>query len=396
MEQKKEIKISLNKASIIILIICVLPYIIGCIISFINNNLCVEENITEYNGKYKKITSIVCKNYIVDDEKKYSIISSKSTLYNSIISPIRNEIIETYNNAVERNIDKSVQYYYSTYGFENLPFDVYSSSGFEDIDWNKNSILVIQCKADVAPTFKTKLMSISEENSIVKVKIYCDRHGSLQSTTSDIYFIPISKEISSANIEYEYKEYNDFWLTSDKPVIYLYPTEEKEVLVNLKYEDMITVSYPKYNDGWDVIAKDDGTIIDLKTEKNLYCLYYECKNLVNFNVEKDGFCIKGTEVSTFLEDKLAKLGLTERESEEFIIYWLSKLESNKYNYIRFATTNEINANMPLNINPKPDTLIRVLMTYKGLNNPISVEEQELITPERTGFVAVEWGGTELK
>ena len=36
------------------------------------------------------------------------------------------------------------------------------------------------------------------------------------------------------------------------------------------------------------------------------------------------------------------------------------------------------------------------MTYKGLENSIEIEEQQLITPERNGFVAVEWGGTEIK
>ena len=36
------------------------------------------------------------------------------------------------------------------------------------------------------------------------------------------------------------------------------------------------------------------------------------------------------------------------------------------------------------------------MTYKGLENPIEVKEQELKTPERKGFVAVEWGGSEIK
>lgn len=79
--------------------------------------------------------------------------------------------------------------------------------------------------------------------------------------------------------------------------------------------------------------------------------------------------------------------------EEFIIYWLPKLESNNYNYIRFATLNEINTNMPLEINPNPNTIIRVLMIFKGLEKPINVEEQKLNTHERKGFVAVEWGGT---
>ena len=113
-------------------------------------------------------------------------------------------------------------------------------------------------------------------------------------------------------------------------------------------------------------------------------------------MEKDGFIVKGTNIAEFLEEKLSILGLTERETEEFIIYWLPKLETNKYNYIRFATTDEINENMPLEINPNPDAIIRVLMTFKGLEKPINIQEQQLETTNRTGFVAVEWGGTEIE
>ena len=181
-----------------------------------------------------------------------------------------------------------------------------------------------------------------------------------------------------------------------KPIIYLYPTEEKEVTVSLGYKDKLTTSYPKYEDSWKVLAKPNGDLTYLKTNQKLYSLYYESDGILHFKVEKDGFCVKGDEVAKFLENKLAKLGLTERESEEFIIYWLPKLENNKYNYIRFATNEEIDIDMPLNITPKPDNTIRVLMTFKGLEKPIDVQEQHLETPNRTGFVAVEWGGTEIK
>lgn len=181
-----------------------------------------------------------------------------------------------------------------------------------------------------------------------------------------------------------------------KPIIYLYPTQETEVTVSLGYKDKLTSSYPKYEDSWKVLAKPSGDLTYLKTNQKLYSLYYESNGILHFKVEKDGFCVKGEEVAKFLEEKLAKLGLTERESEEFIIYWLPKLENNKYNYIRFATSKEIDIDMPLNINPKPDNTIRVLMTFKGLKKPIDVQEQSLTTPKRTGFVAVEWGGTEIK
>jgi hypothetical protein len=51
--------------------------------------------------------------------------------------------------------------------------------------------------------------------------------------------------------------------------------------------------------------------------------------------------------------------------------------------------------MPLDISPKPDSVIRITMDFKSLDNYIKVKEQELKTPERIGFTVVEWGGREL-
>jgi len=51
--------------------------------------------------------------------------------------------------------------------------------------------------------------------------------------------------------------------------------------------------------------------------------------------------------------------------------------------------------MPLEINPKTDTIIRVMMEFKKLDGKIEIKEQNLISTEREGFVVVEWGGTEL-
>ncbi len=180
-----------------------------------------------------------------------------------------------------------------------------------------------------------------------------------------------------------------------KPIIYLYPEKEIEVSVKLGSPEKLTCSYPKYTTGWNVIASPDGTLIDTTTGRKLYSLYWEgiASEKGNF---KEGFVVKGDETIEFLEEKLEILGLNEFEAEEFIVYWLPKLESNKYNYIRFATMEEINKNMPLEFSVEPDTIIRVLMQYKGLDEPIEVKEQELVTPERNGFAAVEWGGSELK
>ena len=180
-----------------------------------------------------------------------------------------------------------------------------------------------------------------------------------------------------------------------KPIIYLYPEEEIKLSVKLGKEDNITCSYPEYKNGWNVIAKPDGTLVDIETGRNLYALYWEGIHTEECNLT-EGFVIKGSETIKFLEEKLSTLGLNEIEAEEFIVYWVPILQENEYNYIRFATLEEINNNMPLELSVEPDTLIRVLMQYKALDEYIEVKEQELVTPDRNGFTVVEWGGTEIK
>ena len=182
-----------------------------------------------------------------------------------------------------------------------------------------------------------------------------------------------------------------------KPIIYIYPTEETSVTVELGNKELLTCTYPIYKDKWEVLAKPDGTLIDEKTGKSYYALYWEGKNSKNyFGKLEEGFVVKGEDTISFLEEKLEILGLNEREAEEFIVYWLPKMQNNKYNYIRFQTEEEIEKNMPLNVSPKPETVIRVMMEWKGLNNPIEVKEQVLEKKVRSGYTIVEWGGTEIK
>ncbi len=178
-----------------------------------------------------------------------------------------------------------------------------------------------------------------------------------------------------------------------KPLIYLYPEAESEVNVKLGHPEKLSYSYPKYENGWIVNTKPNGDLT--YNNRSYYGLYWEGKNAPTFNTN-EGFVVNGRDTITFLEEKLAILGLNEREANEFIIYWLPKLENNPYNYIVFASMEMQNEYMPLEISPKPNTLIRVLMGFKKLDKQIEIKEQVLApTPIRTGFTAVEWGGTEI-
>ena len=57
---------------------------------------------------------------------------------------------------------------------------------------------------------------------------------------------------------------------------------------------------------------------------------------------------------------------------------------------------EIDEMMPLEINPVPDTTIRVLMGWKKIDSKIDIKEQKLEKVERKGYTVVEWGGTEIE
>ena len=113
----------------------------------------------------------------------------------------------------------------------------------------------------------------------------------------------------------------------------------------------------------------------------------------NYDLSK-GFCVKGKDTAKFLEDALEKLGLNRKEANEFIVYWLPLMQDNPYNIISFQTDIYTDA-AKLNINPSPDTLIRVFMTYQSLDKYVDLPEQQLSAPERNGFTVVEWGGTEI-
>lgn len=178
-----------------------------------------------------------------------------------------------------------------------------------------------------------------------------------------------------------------------KPVIYLYPETETKVSVNLTLDGRLTCTYPLYENGWEVTAYPDGTLTDSRGQNYNY-LYWEGETYAQYDFTK-GFCVKGEDTATFLESALAQLGLTRREANEFIVYWLPLMEQNTYNLIAFQEDVYTNS-ARLKVHPEPDTLIRVFMAWKASETYVKLTEQKLDAPERKGFTVIEWGGTEIK
>ncbi len=174
-----------------------------------------------------------------------------------------------------------------------------------------------------------------------------------------------------------------------KPVIYLYPEKEQEVNVKLDLDGKVTFTYPEYNNGWNVTAKPDGTIIS--DGKEYSYLFWEGL-MPTFKPDfKEGFVVKGSDSADFLRETLSQMGLTPKEYNEFIVYWAPKLQENEYNKIYFAE-DDYTDKAKLEINPKPDSILRVFMVYEKADENTVLPKQEIKPFERKGFTVVEWGG----
>ena len=192
-----------------------------------------------------------------------------------------------------------------------------------------------------------------------------------------------------------------------KPVLYLYPQEERQLAVTLDVEGELGTVYPaperqvQTEEGtrasWTISAAPDGTLTDASGRSYPYVFW---EGPVRQDTPEQGFIVAREDAVPFLEEKLGQLGLSDKEAADFITYWAPRIRANEYTFVsfdassytahaRYSFTDEAGAPV------KPDTFIRVFMTIRQAEVTTQVREQAFgPTPQRTGVVAVEWGGTE--
>ena len=176
----------------------------------------------------------------------------------------------------------------------------------------------------------------------------------------------------------------------EKPVLYLYPTAPTEVTVTFAHPELLTTVYPEYRDGWQMFVQNDGTMTEIGKTHEYYALYWEERPTEPYEFT-EGFYVDKN-YPEFLEEKLSELGLTDREANEFIMYWLPVLEKNGRNLVAFETTESREYANKLQITPMPDSLLRISIHIKKVDSDPGLPEQKLPIFKRIGFAAVEWGG----
>src|SRR5579872_7450300 len=151
----------------------------------------------------------------------------------------------------------------------------------------------------------------------------------------------------------------------DKPVIYLYPQKQTFVNVAVQTTGSVVVSNPTYpQGGWkNVLANPDGS---LQYQNKQYSeLFYET-SVTDFQKPTTGITIPTTELSLQLNDILDQLGLIGKEKEEFLTYWIPRLQALRSPDMVLARRSprskaSIGA---VDISPKPDTMIDFIAYFK--------------------------------
>lgn len=177
-----------------------------------------------------------------------------------------------------------------------------------------------------------------------------------------------------------------------KPAVYLYPEKPTEILVKVNSSNPLTYTDPLYPEGgWKTIGNPDGIIEYLN--KDYDYLYYET-TVLDKDVAKpsEGFVVKQEELSNLFSNLLPSLGLNGKETKQFSDYWLNKLPTSSYYFVGIVPRSDLEKSTSLDINPKPQTVIRVALYFETLNEKVNVPAPKITTPGRSGFTVSEWGG----
>ena len=277
-------------------------------------------------------------------------------------------------------------------------YDLYSN----DYKGNQNNYLYVAVNYDTCSEYVRfdRIKKNKDKYELVFInEISCDGDCTLD---MKIFEIPIDKFITdkdkyTVTIDHQYTDdcdYDELDMTVKKPVLYLYPEEDMMVNVTFDNKDKLLSTYPKYKNEWNVFAKKDGTLID-ENGRKYYALYWD-ENIKHEEKFKTGFYVKSKDSIKFLEEKLFEMGFTDREANEFIMYWLPIMEQGGDNLVHFHFTEDRQKQNKINIEPEVDSLFRVSIEIKKVKKKVSIKEQKIERFERYGFSALEWGGSIIK
>jgi hypothetical protein len=188
-----------------------------------------------------------------------------------------------------------------------------------------------------------------------------------------------------------------------EPIIYVYSKKPQELTLAEGRPNLFMITRPQAHQGfWRVETKADGTLWDIINKINVPYLFWEGLTPAPLQTAPSfGFQVESKNLETFFDTTLVRLGLVSREVQDFKKFWIPELKRFPVDQwlLSFLPQEHIEKFAPLNIEPRPDTLIRVFMDFQPLPRLETWQPQhfsDFKTPIRQGLTVVEWGGTKRR
>jgi hypothetical protein len=217
-------------------------------------------------------------------------------------------------------------------------------------------------------------------------------------------------------------------LTAGKPAILLYPINDVNISISIKLDSAIWIFSQLYpapisSDNtatsfavWNVRATKEEIIVYNKQEYAY--LFWDAITIEKHNFKinlNNAFCTESIQIPNMLNKMLISYGLTVKERQDLITYWLNDLTSADYaicqiigsfekpkeiDKIKYLGDQYYNKAAILNFDSEikdncPDVVLRIILlfspSYRFVNYNYTGPEIQ-IPLKREGFWAVEWGG----
>jgi len=174
-----------------------------------------------------------------------------------------------------------------------------------------------------------------------------------------------------------------------KPNIYIYPNENIQLTVKLHFllGGEIVKSIPEYGNGWNVLVDTSGLI-----NSTYSFLFYESTQ-PDIWQRNYGWIIKTDKLESFFRQNMTDYGFNGREIDDFIAYWIPRLNSYPLYSIYPQTKTIIDDVIQLEFSKQPENILRLFYVIKGHNQL----QDKLTVPtidsfKREGYFVTEWGG----
>jgi len=173
-----------------------------------------------------------------------------------------------------------------------------------------------------------------------------------------------------------------------KPNIYIYPNEVIDLTLKITFPmgGKIVTSIPEYGSGWSFVVDTSGLI------DNTYSyLFYE-------SIQPDvwqrnyGWCIKTDTLEIFIRQNMSEYGFNDKEINDFIEYWIPRLNDYPYYSLYPQTNCIIDDVVQLEFSKQPENILRLFYSIHGRNSFLDKLKAPTIDKFiREGYFVTEWG-----